>query len=84
MTEKFIAVAPKGKEFVFDKKRMIAVPTSSARKIADVLTKVKYRIQDNTKEVWHVYDNDFYYNDYISEEIKTFRKESLKVHPYYG
>ena len=82
MTEKFLAVSMRGSEFMFDKKRMIAVPKSSAPKIADVLNKIKYKLK-NDNEVWCVHDNDFYYNDYIDSEIKRYGKR-MPVYNYYG
>ena len=82
MTEKFIAIAPKGQEFVFNRATMIAVPTSSAQKIADTLTRIKYKLKEG--QVWHVYDNDWYYNDYISSEIKRYSSKHMPVYSYYG
>jgi signal recognition particle subunit SEC65 len=81
MTEKFIAIAPKGQEFIFNKASMIAVPTPSAQKIADTLTELKYKLKEG--QVWHVYDNDWYYNDYISSEIKKYGKK-MPVVAYHG
>ena len=81
MTKKFIAVSKKGQEFVFDRRRMIAVPTSSAKKIADTLTELKYKLKEG--EVWHVHDNDFYYNNMIDNEIKKYGKR-MPVYAYYG
>lgn len=81
MTQKFIAIANKGQEFSFKRSSMIAVPSSSAKKIADVLTDIRYKL--NEGEVWHVYDNDYYYNDYIGSEIRRFGK-SLKIYSYCG
>ena len=81
MTQKFIAIANKGQEFSFKRSSMIAVPSSSAKKIADALTNIRYKLSSG--EVWHVYDNDYYYNDYIGSEIRRLGK-SIKVYPYYG
>ena len=80
MTEKFIARAIEGQEFIFDKRMMIAVPKTSATKIADALTKLRYKLKDG--EVWHVYDNDWYYNDYINQEIKRYGKR-MPIYRYY-
>lgn len=77
MTKKFIAIAPNGSEFVFNRHSMIAVPTSSAWKIAKLLTDMRYRLKAN--EVWHVYDNDMYYNDWIGLEIKRFSSKHTPV-----
>ena len=82
MTEKFIAIAPKGKEFLYRRSSMIAVPTSSAKAIMNKLNKIKYELKDG--EVWHIYDNDWYTNDYIDREIKRNNKRRLSVERYYG
>ena len=81
MTEKFIAASVKGQEFLFDKRRMIAVPKSSAQKIADVLNNLKYKLKDG--EVWFVHDNDWFFNDYIFEEIKRYGSR-MPIHRYQG
>lgn len=82
MTEKFIAIAPKGKEFLYRRSSMIAVPTSSAKAIMNKLNEVMYELKDG--EVWHIYDNDWYTNDYIDREIKRNSKRRLSVKKYYG
>lgn len=82
MTEKFIAIAPKGQEFVYRRSSMIAVPKTSAKAIADRLNELRYQLKDG--EVWHIYDNDWYTNDYIDREIKRNSKRRLLVERYYG
>ena len=82
MTEKFIAITTPGKEFCFRKSSMIAVPTSSAQSIAKTLTEQGYKIK--TGETWFVYDNDWYYNDMITCEIKRNSRKSIKVYSYCG
>ena len=82
MTEKFIAIAPKGKEFMFDATRSIAVPKSSASKIVDVLNELKYMIK-NDNETWWIYDNDWYYNSLIMYQIKRYGNR-MPVYNYYG
>lgn len=72
MTEKFIAIASLGKEFFYRRSTMIAVPKSSAQKIAETLTKKQYQIKEN--EVWHVYDAKYGDDDYIAREIKRYGK----------
>lgn len=79
MTKKFIAPAIKGKEFIFHSNNMIAVPTSSAKKIADALTRAGYKLKDG--EVWHIYDNDPYYDNMISSEIKQYGRR-MKIYRY--
>lgn len=79
MTQKFIAIAAKGQEFLYSKRSMIAVPESSAQKIADALNKVGYNLKQG--ETWWVYDNDWYYNDYINYEIRSYSpKRNIKVY----
>ena len=82
MTEMFIAITTPGKEFCFRKSSMIAVPTSSAQSIAKALTEQGYRIK--TGERWFVYDNDWYYNNMITGEIKRNSKDRIKVYSYRG
>lgn len=81
MTEKFIAISAKGREFLYKRSSAIAVPTKDAQKIADALNQQKYMINDG--EVWFVHDNDFMANDYIESEIKRYGKR-MPVCRYYG
>lgn len=83
MKKHFIAAAPAGAEFCFRKSSMIAVPSASAARIAEDLTAQRYQLKPG--EVWHVYENDFYYNDFIAREIRTYsRKRETKVYKYLG
>jgi hypothetical protein len=82
MTEKFIAIAPKGAEYLYRRSSMIAVPKSSAIKIMTTLNNLRYKLKDG--EVWHVYDNDWYSNDYIDGEIKRYNPNHIKVYKYKG
>ena len=81
MTEKFIAIAPQGAEFYYKRSSMIAVPTASAQAIANRLNEARYKLKNG--EVWHVYDNDSYTNDFIVDEIKANSKR-LPIHYYKG
>ena len=81
MTEKFLAISLKGKEFLFKKYGMIAVPKSSAQKIADVLNKLNYMLKDG--ETWFVHDNDSYFNDFIDYEIKRYGNK-MPIRMYRG
>lgn len=81
MNAYFIAIAQKGKEFCFRKDSKIAVPTKSSQKIAEALNRLSYKIKDG--ETWHIYENDFYYNDYIDAEIKRYG-DRMKVYKYRG
>lgn len=82
MVKKFIAVSIKGKEYMLDKSRMIAVPTSSAKKIADTLNEQKYLLR-NENEVWYPHENDYYFDGFIGREIKRYGKR-MPVYSYYG
>ena len=77
MTEKFIAIAPKGKEFMYKRSTMIAVPTSSAQKIVDLLNSQRFELKDG--ETWHVYDNDRISNYYIDREIKKYNATKVTI-----
>ena len=79
MTQKFLAIASKGQEFLFKTHGMIAVPTKSATKIRDALNENKYRLKDG--EIWHIYDNDYHYNMMIDYEIKRYGNR-MKVYRY--
>ena len=81
MTKYFIARTHKGQEFILDRSLMIAVPTSTRQKICDSLNEMSYKLKEDQR--WHVYENDWYYNDYISQEIKRYEKV-MKVRSYYG
>ena len=81
MVSKFIAKAVQGQEFLFSRSSMIGVPASSALKIATALNNSKYELKEG--QIWHVYDNDFYYNDFISREIKRYGKR-MPIYIYYG
>ena len=67
MTDNFIAIAPKGKEFLYRRTSMTAVPNGRAQEIADALNEQKYLIRDG--EVWHVYENSSYTNILIERSL---------------
>lgn len=72
MTENFIAIAVKGKEFLYKRSSMIAVPDGKAQMIVDLLNSQRHQIKDG--EVWHIYGNDFSSNGNITQEIRSCRK----------
>ena len=83
MRSRFIAVTNEGTEYMYKRSTMIAVPSSSASVIADILTRNHYKIAEGEK--WHVYDNDYYTDSFIKGEIRSFRKgHNIKVYSYYG
>lgn len=82
MKKNFIAIAVKGKEFLYKRSSMIAVPARSALKIRDLLNRNKFELRDG--EVWHIYENDSFDNDYISREINSYRKGRVVIHRMYA
>lgn len=83
MTKYFIAIAPKGSEFLYRKSSAIATPAKSAAAIAEALTKANYKLKPG--EVWHVYENDWVSNDYIENEIRSYSpSRNIKVYRYHG
>lgn len=83
MNKYFLAIAAKGSEFLYRKSTMIAVPTKSARSIMEALNKTGYKLKAG--EVWHIYENDTYNNDFISEQIKSYSpNKNIKVYRYHG
>ena len=82
MVKHFVAITDKGREFLYRKSSMIAVPTKSAMKIVELLNKANFELREG--EVWHLYENDWVSNDYISREIKALRKGRVKIKCNYG
>ena len=81
MQNNFVAIAVKGKEFLYKRSSMIAVPNGRANDVVDILNKRKYLIRDG--EVWHVYENDSYTDMNIGKEIKQVRKNGFTIHTKY-
>lgn len=79
MKKYFIAVSKKDQEFFYKMSTAIIVPEKSADKITDFLNSIKYWIKDENNEVWHKHENDFYTDERIDKEIKSFNK-SLKIY----
>ena len=77
MSKKFVAISPAGQPFIYRMSSAILVPTKSAEKIADFLNNINYWTKDG--EAWTIHDNDFYTNERIDKQIKTFSK-SLRIY----
>lgn len=82
MTKYFIAISKKGAEFLYKKNTAIAVPASSADKIAEALNTLNYKL--NPGETWHKHENNSYLNDYIESEIKRYTGKNITVSKYNG
>lgn len=80
MTKYFVAKTTKGQEFLLDLDSLIAVPESSRQRICDALNNAKYRLKEG--QIWHIYENDWYYNSHICHEIKRYGK-TMKVRTGY-
>ena len=53
----FIAIAPRGQEYIYKRITRLAVSKASAHKIAEILTQNRYKLRDG--EVWHAYDTEY-------------------------
>lgn len=83
MVKKFVARTNSGQEFIFDRSLMIGAPANSADKIAEQLTERGFRLKPG--QIWKAYDNDFFYNDYITGEIKSYSpNRSTRIYRYNG
>lgn len=71
----FIAIAPKGKEYLYKGITRLKVSKRSAQEIARILTENVYKLRDG--EVWHVYDTEFH-EDEMSGRA-TIRKGTVHV-----
>ena len=75
-----IAKTIEGKEFIYSKKQSYGVPTSSAKKIAEIMNTVKWQLKDNEK--WHVYEIGEWEKDYIAAGYQrlSIRNGIVKAH----
>ena len=69
MKKYFIAKTTKGQEYCFSLTSAMLVSEKSRLYLMNLLNDKKYQLK-NDNETWHIYENDFYYNDRISKEIK--------------
>ena len=76
MYKKFVAIAPKGQEYIYKRSSMIGAPAASAQRIADALNANNYQLQPGF--IWHIYDNDFITNDYIFRTASIY-KNKLRI-----
>lgn len=70
-----LALAVKGKEFIYKPKTAHQVSKSSAEKIKNALNKINYKIK-NDNEIWHIYEIDQYsiaYNWAISQRFTVYK-----------
>ena len=74
--KKLIAKTQEGKEFLHSKKNAFFA-SANAQKIADILNRNKYQLQDGEK--WHVYDYDFMQDDYVQHRIYIASNGQIKA-----
>lgn len=82
MQDNFVAIAVKGKEFLYKRSSMIVVPNGRANDVVRVLNNNRYLLKDG--EIWHSYENDGYTDMQIGKEIKQVRKNGFTIHTNYA
>lgn len=70
---KLIAKTFIGREYCYSKKECFYAPDSSAEKMAEQMTAIKYKIEDGQK--WHVYDQDWYTDTFCFRKLYYWRGE---------
>ena len=75
--QKFIAKAPIGKEYVYNRESAMYVAKASAKEICEQLNKIRYNLKDG--EIWHIYDASGYENYFILDVIKKYKNRIYKV-----
>ena len=75
--QKFIAKAPIGKEFIYNRESAMYVAKASANEICEQLNKIRYNLKDG--EIWHIYDATGYENYFILDVIKKYKNRIYKV-----
>jgi len=68
MKKYFLAKTIKGKEYIYSRDSAMLCSEQSRLYLLDLLNSKKYQLK-NDNETWHLYENDWYTNDYISKEI---------------
>lgn len=82
MNDNFVAIAVKGKEFLYKRSSMITVPNGRANDVVRILNNNRYLLKDG--EIWHAYENDGYTDMEIGKEIKQVRKNGFIIHQNYA
>ncbi len=72
----FVAIAVKGKEFLYKASTRVAVPKSSAKKILEVLNTTGYHLKNG--EVWHLYDTEFG-EELISGKARLLKGRDVRI-----
>ena len=77
---KILAIAEKGREFIYAPKTAHKVNAAKAEKVAAILNECGYMLTDAARYTWHVYDVDRYDNAYVYAQYQkfTYGKTGLK------
>ena len=80
MTKYFVARAKEGAEYSLTMSGSIAGGTKArAEKLARILNEYKYNLKPG--EIWHVYENDYYYNIRIEQQARI-SKDKISFSTY--
>lgn len=69
MYKYFLAKTIRGKEYIFNKNTAMFVCEKRKLEFLELLNKKRYLL-NNDDEKWHLYENDYYMDDYIDKVIK--------------
>lgn len=78
MSEKMVAIAPMGQEFMYRRSSAHSVPASSADIICKALNDARYKLQDGY--TWHVYDCGWYERDYTNAGLQRFFRRKGRIY----
>ena len=67
---KILAIAPKGKEFIYDYTTAHKVSKRAAVTIRDILNHLNYKLSSGY--IWYIYDIDTYDTAYVYAEEQSF------------
>lgn len=70
MTRTVLAIAEKGREFIYSPKTAHRVNPTKAKRIVDILNDLRYKIDEN--HTWHIYTVDEYDNAYTYSDWQQF------------
>ena len=73
-----LAVAPKGKEFLYRSSSAHSVPKASAYRIRDALNRAGHKLKDG--EVWHLYEVGPYDNAYDIARYQSFSTRKGRIY----
>lgn len=68
---KLIAKTLIGTEFLHSRKECYFAPAGSAKRMADEMNKIGYKLNDGEK--WHVYDYDWSMENYVCWQLYYYR-----------